>query len=182
MGKTYTGRGDDGTTARFGGERMSKSSLLPRVTGALDETNAALGLAATLSTDPDVTKRIEALQHTLFRVGADLATPQDHPAPKARRILSDDTRALEQMTDALDADLPELRHFILPGGTPVAAALHLARASIRRTERELVALFDAGEALNPELKVYMNRLSSYLFALARAANARAGKTEKHPEY
>lgn len=192
MAKTYTRTGDDGTTGRFGGKRIGKHSLLSEVLGALDEVNAALGMSraalrgntqnAIRNNAEELDVWLRELQDTLFRIGADLSTPLGHPGPLASRITADDTVVIEQKIDALDEKLPELRQFILPGGTETAAALHLARATIRRAERALVCAVDAGEQLNPALKTLLNRLSSYLFALARYANHIAGHQEEHPKY
>ena len=170
---------------------MSKSAALVEVIGALDEANAALGLArATLrektrnltrNNAKDFDERLRDVQDTLFRVGADLSTPLLHPSPLASRITPDDTKTLEKKIDALDAKLPDLRKFILPGGTETATALHLARAIMRRAERSFVAAREE-EELNPALGPFLNRLSSYLFALARFVNHDAGHDEKHPRY
>lgn len=188
MPTSYTRTGDDGTTGRFGGQRTSKNSALIEVIGALDEAGATLGLAHTLwesdsnSRLNEIGQRIQNIQNALFRVSADLSTPLDHPSPLASRITPEDTIALEKKIDALDAQLPELRQFILPGGTRAAASLHLARAIIRRAERAFVRAIEQDKPLNPALKPYLNRLSSYLFALARWVNHVNGHNEEHPRY
>lgn len=185
--KSYTRTGDDGTTGRFGGQRMTKASLLTETLGALDETNAAIGLARSLLRSDlpgrsDLDEWLRELQDSLFRVGADLSTPMEQPNPLAPRITPEDTATLEQQIDSLDEKLPELHQFILPGGTEAAATLQLARAITRRAERRFREAVDSGEKLNPALGPYLNRLSSYLFALARYANHLAGHKEEHPRY
>ena len=195
MGKSYTGTGDDGTTAAFGGDRISKNSARLRVIGAIDEVNSIIGHAASHLANQKTAKFgalnagdraramawLEALQHVLFRAGADLATPQDKDSG-VPRINPQDTQVLEERTDAFDKILPELTNFILPSGTPSGSTLHFARAVVRRAERELVAARDAGEDLNEALVPFLNRLSSYLFALARWVNWRAAAPETAPRY
>ena len=185
MPKSYTRTGDDGTTGRFGGARLKKSSPLIAVLGALDEANAAIGLARALSQhepSDELDERLEKLQHLLFRIGADLSTSLDHTDPRAPRLIAADTREIEKAIDTLDVKLGELRKFILPRGTPAASALHLSRAIVRRAERAAIHAREAGESFNPEILPYLNRLSSYLFALARWANKQKGAEEKHPHY
>lgn len=183
MAKSYTGKGDDGTTYRIGGDgkRTSKSDILTGAIGAVDELNACLGVVRAQA-NAELTERIKALQHKLFRVGTDLATPKDHKDPPAPRISPEDTKWLEAMTDELDARLPELQKFILPGGSPSAAFLHTARTTCRRAERAVVSAKESGEGINDALLPFLNRLSSYLFALARWANWRADVPETHPNY
>lgn len=195
MGKSYTGTGDDGTTGRFGGQRESKAALIPAAVGAVDEVNSLIGLAlsgigekksdtfGSLSAGDrgQAQDSLRSLQHVLFRVGADISTPADKEAT-IPRISPEDTQALEQRTDALDAALPELHAFILPGGTRTAATIHVARAVTRRAERALIAARESGEDLNEALFPFMNRLSSYLFALARWINWRAAAEETPPDY
>lgn len=185
--KIYTKTGDDGTTALYGGTRVPKDAARLHAYGTVDEANAALGLArAQLGQEPDPTlnptpdptpdlkKVIEGLQNSLFDLGADLATPQDSPYSKnVERMRQDDVNGLEELIDRFEAELEPLRTFILPGGHPAAAALHLARTVVRRAEREVVALARL-EALNPVAAVYLNRLSDLLFVMARAANRRQG--------
>jgi cob(I)alamin adenosyltransferase len=178
--KVYTRTGDDGTTGLFGGGRVAKSHPRLHAYGTVDEANAAVGLArAALRADglsaealAHADALLDAVQHDLFVLGGDLAAPGEtrYPVP---RIEPAHTTALERAIDGLDADLPPLKHFILPGGTGGAAALHLARTVVRRAERltvELAALDDVSEAAVH----YLNRLSDLLFVLARWANARAG--------
>ena len=174
--KIYTKSGDGGDTGLFGGERVPKDHRRVVAYGEVDELSAALGLAR--ATDPPDFEDalLQAIQRSLFTIGAELATPD--PARLARAlggppIGETDVAALEQAIDRLDAGLPALKTFILPGGAPKGAALHLARTVCRRAERAVVRL--AREIpVSPAVGIYLNRLSDLLFVLARAANARAG--------
>jgi cob(I)alamin adenosyltransferase len=178
--KVYTRTGDDGTTGLFGGDRVAKSHPRIGAYGTVDEANAAVGLARALLPQgglPDADReRADALlgrlQSELFVLGGDLAAPREtrYPVP---RVEAAHVAALEGEIDGLEADLAPLKHFVLPGGTPVSAALHVARTVARRAERltvELAALEGASE----HAVHYLNRLSDLLFVLARWANARAG--------
>ncbi len=167
--KIYTKRGDDGETSLFGGERVAKDSARVEALGAVDELNAALGLAHAQGLDPSAGALVREIQSRLFDFGADLAMPGT-PQP---RITGDAVIALEAAIDTLDAELEPLRRFILPGGAPGAAALHFARSVCRRVERLLVAHQDALQ-LPPDALPFINRLSDLLFVMARAINARAG--------
>lgn len=175
--KIYTRTGDAGTTALFGGERVAKSSARVRAYGSVDEANAQLGVARAALQDDELDALLRDLQNALFDVGADLATPEGAPA-RERLVPIDavDCERLEAWIDRLDAELPPLRRFVLPGGHPAAAALHVARTVARRAEREVVALAEA-ETVNPQVGVFLNRLSDLLFVAARVVNARAGVAE-----
>lgn len=175
--KIYTRSGDTGTTALFGGERVPKSSARVRAYGSVDEANAQLGVARAALRDDELAELLRELQNALFDVGADLATPEGASA-RERLVPLDaaDCGRLESWIDRLDADLPPLRRFVLPGGHPAAAALHVARTVARRAEREVVALA-ADEPVNPQVVVFLNRLSDLLFVAARVVNARAGVPE-----
>ena len=185
--KIYTRTGDGGSTALFGGRRVSKSH--PRVSayGAVDELNAVLGLAAVSLTEagaPDgnasaeamaLATRLHAVQARLFDVGADLATPPDERSEAHVTRMHDAwVAALESEIDRMSAALPPLRSFILPGGARAAAELHLARTICRRAERKVVAVTMAGESVNEDVLRYLNRLGDWLFVAARHANAIAG--------
>jgi cob(I)alamin adenosyltransferase len=176
--KIYTKTGDAGETGLFGGPRVTKDDARVEAYGAVDELNAALGAARARGADADLGARLGAVQAQLFTVGAALATPP--AAAKARAALPPIEpswiTALEAGIDALEAELPPLRHFILPGGAPLAADLHLARAVCRRAERRVVALHHH-EPVAAEVLAYLNRLSDFLFVAARAANRRAGVEE-----
>lgn len=182
--KVYTRTGDDGTTALFGGDRVSKSH--PRISayGTVDEANACLGLARSYlenSVGPrgerykTAVALLSRLQNELFVLGGDLASPHEtkYPVP---RIEARHVGALETDIDRLTQDLPELKHFILPGGTPAAAALHQARTVARRAER-LVVETSALEGVSEHVLHYLNRLSDFLFTLSRWVNWDAGKED-----
>ncbi len=167
--KIYTKGGDQGETGLFGGERVPKDHLRIRAYGTLDELNAALGLAGLVNPLPDpFHARIRRLQGELFQLGAELATPRGKPL-QVQLIESGDVKTLEAEIDGMDSKLPPLKHFILPGGSAVAAHLHVARTICRRAERELVML-NRGEPLRPVVLEYVNRLSDYLFIASRFAN------------
>jgi cob(I)alamin adenosyltransferase len=182
--KIYTKTGDSGETGLYGGVRVSKADARVATYGDVDELNAALGLArATLHQsrdNDDLAGMLEQIQRDLFALGARLADPAHRIAGRVTKAVvgADDITRLEGWIDTLDAVLPPLRRFILAGGAPAGAALHLARTICRRAERAMVALLaaDAG-AFEPELLVYVNRLSDLLFVMARAANLRAGTPE-----
>ncbi len=181
--RIYTRTGDAGDTGLFGGQRVSKDDLRVEAYGTVDELNAVLGSVLTYAaTDSDLGPLILALQSDLFFLGADLATPAESDTQKGRivieRVGSERVAKLEVWIDQYEAELEPLRRFILPGGHPMAAALHVARAVCRRAERRCVALAQVEAAgatpLNPEILRYLNRLSDLLFVLARAANQREG--------
>jgi cob(I)alamin adenosyltransferase len=181
--KIYTKTGDSGETGRYGGVRVSKAHGRVAAYGDVDETNAALGVArASLQSDEsvDLAAMIEQIQRDLFALGSRLADPARRIADRVTKavVSPDDITRLEGWIDALEAELPPLRRFILSGGAPAGAALHLSRTTCRRAERTMVALLaDDADAFEPELLVYMNRLSDLLFVMARAANQRAGTPE-----
>jgi cob(I)alamin adenosyltransferase len=167
--RIYTRGGDQGQTSLGDGSRVSK--LDPRIAayGTVDELNSLIGLV--LATELPVAFRLllERIQNELFDVGADLSAPFGEGDGRLR-IARDNIEALEAACDELNADLPELKSFVLPGGSELAARLHVARAVARRAEREALAAAQEVE-LNPLAAVYLNRLSDLLFILARAANA-----------
>jgi cob(I)alamin adenosyltransferase len=172
--KIYTKTGDEGDTVLFGGPRVSKRDPRIEAYGEVDELNAVLGLARASPLPQEFDALVGRIQHELFAVGAELATPD--PAKHNTVLIGQShVTALEQAIDHFDAGLAPLKQFILPGGTPGAAALHVARTVCRRAERRVVALSQQrGETISPRLIVYLNRLSDLLFVLARAANAAAG--------
>jgi cob(I)alamin adenosyltransferase len=170
--KIYTKTGDNGETGLWGGQRVAKDAARVQAYGTVDECNAAIGVARAAGMEQGLDAILAHIQDQMFVVGADLATPGE--APNIPRIGGDEITFLEQSIDALEEQLPPLRQFILPGGTPAAAQLHLARTICRRAERWVVGLARQEHALSPEIGVYLNRLSDCLFVLARAANARAG--------
>ncbi len=175
--KIYTRIGDDGSTSLFSGGRVPKHHLRVESYGTVDELNSALGLARALQPLPGTDDRLHAVQRGLFHLGADLATPLDAQASFVVRVRSEDVAWLEGQIDALTADLPPLKAFILPGGVPVAAQIHIARTVCRRAERLTAALADQ-EPLNPQAVPYLNRLSDFLFTLARWENHQSGAPEE----
>lgn len=172
LNRIYTRTGDDGTSALTTGERRPKSDLRFEAIGTVDELNAHVGLARLeRAALPDgVDAMLGRIQNDLFDLGADLATP-DRPGRERLRIVASQVARLEAEIDRLNADLAPLTSFVLPGGTPAAAALHLCRTVARRAERLAVALA-AREAINPEATRYINRLSDFFFVAARLANDR----------
>ena len=181
--KIYTKTGDAGETGLFGGQRVSKDDARVEAYGAVDEANSLLGVAAAhLTGDAELHALLLRLQSELFTVGADLATPLERESKAGRslvpRIEPSHSAALEQMIDHYEQELSPLTAFILPGGTLAAAHLHLARTVARRAERRTVTLSHAAfDSLNPEVIIYLNRLSDLLFTLARVANRRSGVTD-----
>jgi cob(I)alamin adenosyltransferase len=171
--KIYTKTGDTGETGLWGGFRVSKDALRVHAYGAVDELNAAVGVARASNHDEDLDVVLGMLQEQLFVVGADLASPND--SPHIPRIGEADIEELERQIDALELELTPLQQFILPGGGIAAASLHSARTVCRRAERWAVSL-GRSETIN-ELVRYLNRLSDLLFVLARVANARSGITD-----
>jgi cob(I)alamin adenosyltransferase len=176
LNRIYTRTGDDGTTALGTGERRAKNDLRIEAYGTVDEANSAIGLAR-VATAPDVVcARVDAMllcvQNDLFDLGADLCVPPSlRGEPEPLRIVQSQVDRLEREIDTLNAELAPLRSFVLPGGSPAAAALHLARTVTRRAERLLVALADTpGEEVGGPALKYVNRLSDFLFVAARYAN------------
>ena len=170
LNRIYTRTGDAGTTGLVDGSRVSKADARMAAIGDVDEANSAIGVAivalgAGAGAMADALTRI---QNDLFDLGADIATPGPDFSPSATslRIISSQTERLEREIDAMNDDLAPLTSFVLPGGEAAAAAIHLARAITRRTERSAVAV----GGLNPEALAYLNRLSDYLFVAARAVN------------
>jgi cob(I)alamin adenosyltransferase len=171
LNKIYTRTGDSGSAGLVDGSRASKSSLRMTAIGEVDEANAAIGGAIAALGDGDVAKRLLAIQNDLFDLGADVATPGE--VDGALRILAGQVDRLEREIDEMNASLAPLTSFILPSGSPAVAALHLARAIVRRAERAAVALHEA-EPLNSHLLAYLNRLSDHLFVAARFVAAGEG--------
>jgi cob(I)alamin adenosyltransferase len=174
--KIYTKTGDAGDTSLFGGTRVRKDDARVDAYGDVDELNAWLGLARASGVDGPLADAIVRIQRDLFAVGAQLADPADRLAPRVTKaVIGDaDVARLEQVIDELDAELPPLRRFILAGGTPAGAMLHVARTVCRRAERRIVALQPPAD---PVLLRYVNRLSDLLFVAARAVNHRGGVSE-----
>jgi cob(I)alamin adenosyltransferase len=174
--KIYTRTGDAGETSLFGGTRVSKADPRVDAYGEIDELNAWLGLARAARLDSDLEAAFVRIQQDLFALGAQLADPAEKLAPAmTKAALGDaDVARLEALIDRLEEGLPPLRRFILAGGSPAGAALHVARTVCRRAERRMVALAPPPDAV---LVRYVNRLSDLLFVAARAVNHRAGVPE-----
>ena len=172
--RIYTRGGDAGETSLGDGTRVPKSSLRVAAYGTVDEANAAIGIAR-LHADVAADAMLDRIQNDLFDLGADLCTPEDgRRAAGALRITAPQVERLEHEIDVMNAMLRPLDSFILPGGTPAAAYLHLARTITRRAER-LVSELAAGEPVNPEALKYLNRLSDHLFVLGRRVNDRGAR-------
>jgi len=175
--KIYTKTGDQGWTGLFRGPRVRKDDLRITAYGELDELNAVLGMVRAADVPAEVETVLNRVQHELFELGAELATPQAVEAGMAT-LQPAQVLALEDEIDRWDARLPALQNFILPGGSPAGATLHLARTVCRRVERSVITLQAAeGTAVRPLVVEYLNRLGDALFVLARAANQLAGRPE-----
>jgi len=177
LNRIYTRTGDDGTSGLVDGSRRSKADPRFEAIGAVDEANSALGLLAAALEPGTHLDEVMRAQNDLFDLGADLATPADEaaadpfaPSDMVLRIVPAQAAALEHAIDALNEGLEPLTSFILPGGNEAAARAHVARAAVRRAERAMAALA-AAEPVNPAALAYINRLSDWLFVLARALNA-----------
>ncbi|CAN7434253.1 cob(I)yrinic acid a,c-diamide adenosyltransferase [Ensifer sp. 1H6] len=174
LNKIYTRTGDNGTTGLVSGPRRLKSDLRVDAYGAVDETNAFVGLARQHTADvADLDATLMRIQNDLFDLGADLATPDtgEKPEYEPLRIVASQVTWLETEIDRLNADLEPLRSFVLPAGSAASAALHVARTVARRAERQMVALAQLeAEIVSREAIAYINRLSDFLFAAARWAN------------
>ncbi len=175
--KIYTRTGDSGETGLFDGTRVSKAD--PRVSayGEVDELNAWMGLATAAGVDEALASMIGQIQRDLFALGARLADPSHRIAGRVEKaqIGPEGVTRLEQWIDSLEEQLPPLRRFILAGGSPAGATLHVARTVCRRAERAVAGL--GQEAVDADVIIYLNRLSDLLFVMARAANHRAGVPE-----
>lgn len=175
--KIYTRSGDDGTTSLFSGGRVSKHHLRVESYGTVDELNSVLGAARALGVSSGAESYLTKVQNQLFHLGADLATPLDAPTSYVVRIVSADITWLENSIDAMTDDLPPLKAFILPGGSPGGAMIHVGRTVCRRAERWITALADM-EVLGDAVLPYINRLSDFLFTLARWENLQANIPEE----
>ena len=174
--KIYTRTGDDGTTALFSGGRVPKHHLRVEAYGTVDELNSVLGLARALRPNAGTDADLERIQHQLFHLGADLATPLDAKTSYVVRADSAQIAWLEGRIDALTAQLPALTAFILPGGSPAAAQIHVGRTVCRRAERLVTQLAEV-EPIGEQVLPYLNRLSDFLFTLARWENMQAGAAD-----
>jgi cob(I)alamin adenosyltransferase len=179
LNKIYTRTGDDGTTALGTGERVRKDGVRVEAYGTVDETNAAIGLARVglAAGDPGLDAMLGRIQNDLFDLGADLCVPDrgEKLEYEPLRITATQVERLENDIDTLNAGLTPLRSFVLPGGEPAAAALHLARTVCRRAERRMVELAAvAGEPVSDSAIKFINRLSDFLFVASRHANRQGG--------
>jgi cob(I)alamin adenosyltransferase len=175
--KIYTRTGDGGETALLGGERVSKAAPRVAAYGDVDELNAWLGLVRAGRLDAQLSGMLDRIQRDLFAIGARLANPGGHVADRVEKaaVNADASARLEEWIDQLEPELAPLRRFILAGGSPSGAALHVARTICRRAERSVVGL--GSDPVEPEILAYLNRLSDLLFVMARAANRRDGAAE-----
>jgi cob(I)alamin adenosyltransferase len=175
--KIYTRTGDAGSTGLFGGPRVAKDDDRIEAYGTVDELNACLGTARASGVSPEIDAQLDQIQHELFSIGAELATP-DPDAHGLRVIGQAHIDRLETWIDSHESTLAPLKHFIMPAGAPGATHLHLARAVCRRAERRVVTLVRHHEAnISEGLMIYLNRLSDLLFVLSRVANQEAGVPE-----
>ena len=172
LNRIYTKTGDDGTTALGSGERRPKYDLRIEAYGTVDETNAAIGVVRLHTRDmPEFDAMLGRIQNDLFDLGADLAVPEREGKAERLRVVASQVERLERDIDALNGKLAPLTSFVLPGGTPAAAYLHVARTICRRAERVMVELAARpGEPVGRAGIQYMNRLSDFLFVASRAAN------------
>ena len=175
--KIYTKTGDAGETSLFDNSRVSKADPRVDAYGEVDEVNASLGAARAAGVDDDIAQVLATVQKDLFAVGARLADPSSRIAERVTKatVTAEQIELLETTIDRLEAELPPLRRFILPGGSPAGALLHLARTVCRRAERRVVSL--GTDSVEPGVIIYLNRLSDLLFVMARAVNRRAGIPE-----
>ena len=172
--KVYTRTGDDGTTGLGAGGRVAKNSPRIEAYGTVDELNSQIGLVLASGVNDDITAALRSIQNDLFHLGSDLCVPEEEK--KLRPVPSIEERhvaGLESLMDRLSQELPPLENFVLPGGTPGASQLHVARTVCRRAERLVVALA-RGEPVGPYTVRYLNRLSDALFVMARHENKRRG--------
>lgn len=174
--KIYTRTGDDGTTALFSGGRVRKDHLRVEAYGTVDELNSHIGIARALKPSTQTNEWLEKVQNQLFHLGADLATPLDANAEWVVRMDEDTVKWLESTIDQMTSELEPLKNFILPGGSPASAHIHVARTICRRIERLVVGLQEQ-EPVGEFVLLYLNRLSDWLFTLARYENKQAGISE-----
>ena len=175
LNRIYTKAGDGGDTRLVGGQKVRKDALRIEAYGTVDELNAQIGVALTVDGLPErFAPWLTRVQNDLFDVGADISVP--HGGDRERlRVAPEQTAWLEQACDEVNAELPNLKSFVLPGGTAAAAQLHVCRTVCRRAERRVVSL--GADAVDPVVVIYLNRLSDLLFVMARAVNHRSGAAE-----
>jgi cob(I)alamin adenosyltransferase len=168
--RVYTRRGDQGRTTIVGGRVVAKDDARMAALGSVDELNASLGLALAAGGSEKEKKMLRQIQNVLFNIGGDLATPAAHRRDGQPRVEEEDVNRLEDWIDMLNDDLEPLTEFVLPGGSPLGAQLHLARTVARRAERRLCALMAQDDEVRSQCLKYLNRLSDFLFVLARWTN------------
>jgi len=179
LNRIYTKTGDDGTTGLVGGMRIKKNAVRVAAYGDIDELNSYLGLCVTLSADlsfASLSHKLAIIQNELFDIGSELACPTDSANQSIPSTTSEQVDRLVSWIDDLNADLPTLKSFVLPGGTLLNAQLHIGRAVCRRCERSVLDLHES-EPVNEHTRHYLNRLSDLLFVMSRAAAALAGSKE-----
>ncbi len=169
MVKIYTKTGDDGTTGLIGGKRVKKTNSRIIAYGAVDEINSAIGIVLSSTLDPDINELLTKIQNDLFIVGSDLANPDLENS--SNRVTDKMVEYLEGQIDRLEGELTPITYFILPGGSPLAAQIHFARAVCRRAEINIVEISE-NEQINRSCQTYINRLSDLLFVIARTINNR----------
>jgi cob(I)alamin adenosyltransferase len=174
--KIYTKTGDQGTTSLFGGKRVSKADLRIETYGTIDELNSWMGVVRDQEINHSRKKILLEIQDRLFTIGSILATEPGNVKVKIPSLVESDINLLEQEIDGMDAALPEMRSFVLPGGHPSVSFSHVARTVCRRAERHVIAL-NATESVDPLVIKYLNRLSDYLFVLTRAMALDLGSEE-----
>jgi cob(I)alamin adenosyltransferase len=177
--KIYTKSGDEGSTGLLGGQRVSKSDVRVKAYGTVDELNSLLGFAAVLVSSENLKKKLLIIQHDLFSIGANLATSTGRAMQGKRKKMEvpvERVGEIETWIDEMSAKLPELKAFVLPGGTQPAAVLHMCRTVCRRAERVVVEASEQVE-IDPQAIVYLNRLSDLLFVWARLENFQQGGSE-----
>lgn len=170
LSKLYTRTGDDGTSGLSGGERIAKNHVRMNAMGAVDELNSVVGLLISKLDDQELIDALTAIQHDLFNIGGEISMP-GHGFIKAEKVIG-----LEQLIDHFNEAVEPLKDFILPGGSETAAVCHMARATTRRAERELITLHDE-DMVNETTRQYINRLSDLLFVMARIINLRLGQSD-----
>ena len=176
MMKIYTGFGDKGYTSLIGGEKVKKGSERVEIYGTIDELNSALGVVRSKNKLEKTETILAVLQNDLFNLSTEIAALPGKMPAAVKKIDNDDILKLEQWIDEISASLPELKNFILPGGTETASFIHLSRTITRRAER-LLARFTEKNSIRGELLIYMNRLSDLLFIMARFENKESGEKE-----
>ena len=177
----YTRTGDSGETGLMGGSRTSKDSLRVDAIGAVDELNSFIGLSISFIDDEEIVEILEDVQKELFELGSDLATPSIERTKltyKIPTIQVEHVKRIEKIIDGFEMELKPLKKFILPQGDKGASYLHVSRSICRRAERLIVALRKEDSSVNEQIQIYLNRLSSLLFALSRLVNQRKGFQEK----